>query len=176
MKKHNRLLGLIVAIIVTILIYFFKDGILKLSAYGYVGLFIFNIFGSGTLFLPTPLFLTAFAAASVLNPFIVTLVSSLGSALGESTGYLAGFGSEEIIEKNIKIQKMKKWFDKFGGWTIFFLAAVPNPLFDLAGVVAGASGMKYQKFIFITWLGKLIKFGVIVYLGVNSALIFSKFI
>jgi membrane protein YqaA with SNARE-associated domain len=176
MKKYRRILGLVLAVGISVGIFIFRDRLSGLEQYGYVGLFLLNIVGSATLFLPTPLFLTAFVAAAVYNPFLVAIIASLGSAIGELTGYAAGYGAEELIEKDIKIQKVKKWMDKYGLWALFILGLVPNPFFDLAGIVAGATEVPVWKFLIVVWAGKLIKFAVIAYLGSNSIGLIDKFV
>jgi uncharacterized membrane protein YdjX (TVP38/TMEM64 family) len=132
--------------------------------------------GSATLFLPTPLFLTAFVAGSIYNPILVAVVASLGSAIGELTGYLAGYGAEDILEKDPKVQKVRGWMAKRGFWTLFLLAAIPNPIFDMAGFVAGATEVPVSKYLVAVWLGKLIKFAVIAYTGAHSVVFLDKFI
>jgi uncharacterized membrane protein YdjX (TVP38/TMEM64 family) len=46
---------------------------------------------------------------------------------------------------------------KYGDLTIFLLALIPNPLFDIAGMVAGALKMPMWRFLLWVWLGKCIK-------------------
>ncbi len=167
-KKYGKIFSFVFAIAVSVTIFIFRSDIAKLGEYNYLGLFLLNVFGSATIFLPTPLFLTAVAASTFLNPVLVTVFASLGSATGEMTGYLLGYGSEEIIEDNKTIKKVKSWMDKYGIWTIFVLSAVPNPVFDVAGIIAGASQIPLYKFWIAAWLGKLIKFALIVLLGVNT--------
>lgn len=176
LKKHTRLWGLLFAVTISILIFVFRNKLMVLQGYGLFGLFILNIIGSATLFLPTPLFLTAFVAGAIFNPILVAVVASLGSAIGELTGYLAGYGAEDILEKDLNIQRMRKWMDRYGLWVIFILAMVPNPLFDLAGIVAGATEIPVPKYLAVVWAGKLIKFGVIAYLGANSIVFLDRFI
>ena len=175
-KKHIKILGLVFAIVVTVAIFIFRNQLAALSGYGYFGLFVLNIIGSATIFLPTPLFLTAFVAAAIFNPFLVAIIASLGSTIGEITGYLAGYGTEDLIEKDLKLKRVKGWMDKYGLWVLFILAAIPNPLFDLAGIIAGATEIPVYKFLLVVWMGKLIKFGVIAYLGAHSIMLLDKFI
>lgn len=163
-KKVTKILGLVMALSISLLIFIFRKELIGLKSYGYLGLFLLNLLGSATIILPTPLFLTTFVVASFYNPFFVGLVSSLGSALGELTGYLVGFTGQEIVEDK-RIKKVEKWMQRYGLWVVFVLAAIPNPLFDLAGIVAGASEIPVWKYLIVVWSGKLIKFMVIAYLG-----------
>lgn len=173
MKKYQGILGIIFAILVSVLVLVFKDKIILFQSYGYLGLFFLNILGSATIFLPTPLFLTAFTAGSIYNPFFVALISSCGSAIGELTGYISGYGAEELIKNNIKINKVKRWMDNYGLWALFLLSAIPNPLFDTAGIIAGVAKLSIYKYLLVVWAGKFIKFLLIAYLGAHVLRVFS---
>lgn len=165
---NPKVFGLILAVGISAAIYIFRDQIAQLAAWGYLGLFLLNVFGSATLFMPTPLFLTAFAAASVLNPWLVTVVAATGSSIGEITGYVAGLGGTAFIDGDGRTQKIRGWMSKYGAWALFVLAAIPNPLFDVAGLIAGATKVPLLKFLLAIWAGKLVKFGAIVLLGFFS--------
>ena len=176
LKKYSRILGLIVAILISVLVFIYRDSFINLQSYGYFGIFVLSILGNATIVLPVPVILTAFVGGAIFNPFIVTVVVASGASIGELTGYLAGHGVAGIIEKGAKLQKVKKWMDRYGLWTLFVLAAIPNPLFDLAGIIAGATKIPVYKYLIIVWLGKLVKFGIIAYLGANSIGLIDKFI
>ena len=57
---------------------------------------------------------------------------------------------------------------KNGFLTIFILAIIPNPFFDLAGVFAGFTGYPLKRFILATILGKTIKFVLLALLGMKA--------
>ncbi|KKQ91905.1 MAG: putative membrane protein [Candidatus Woesebacteria bacterium GW2011_GWB1_39_10] len=166
--KHSKVWVIVLAIVLSISIFIFRDKLVTLQGYGFLGLFVLNILGSATIFLPTPLFLTAFVAGSIYNPILVAVVASAGSAIGELTGYLAGYGAEDILEKDPKVQRIRGWMKKRGFLTLFLLAAIPNPIFDMAGFVAGATEVSVKKYLIAVWLGKLIKFSAIAYAGASS--------
>jgi membrane protein DedA with SNARE-associated domain len=55
-------------------------------------------------------------------------------------------------------------------WPVLFvLAAVPNPLFEVAGLSAGSSKLSLWHFLPPTVLGKLVRGMIIVYIGVALA-------
>ena len=164
-KKYSRFVGLVFAVLISLFIFVFREELQIFKQFGYLGLFALNALGSATLVLPTPLFMTAFAAGSVLNPFIVTLVSSLGSAIGELTGYWAGVGAEDLIEKNQHVKSVEKWMDRYGLIALFVLSALPNPFFDAAGIFAGATKIPILKYLVVVWFGKMVKFAFLAYLG-----------
>lgn len=108
----------------------------------------------------------------VFNPFWVAIASGAGAALGELSGYLAGFSGQPMLEKSETVKKMTAWMQHNQSWTIFILALVPNPLFDMAGFIAGAARMPAWKFLFFCLMGKIAKMLAFAYLGAG---IFSVF-
>lgn len=168
LKKNSPVLGILFAVIISVVVFVFRDKFVDLKNYGYLGLFALSILGNATIILPVPIILTAFLGGAVFNPLIVGVVVSLGATIGELTGYLAGLSGGEMAQDNPKVQKIKKWMDKYGLWALFALAAVPNPLFDLAGIVAGATKIPVYKYLIVVWLGKLVKFVAISYIGAGS--------
>ncbi|CDP15506.1 unnamed protein product [Coffea canephora] len=58
------------------------------------------------------------------------------------------------------LSQVKKWFLLYSKhlnfFTILVLASVPNPLFDLAGIMCGQLGIPFWKFFTATLLGKAI--------------------
>lgn len=175
-KKHQKIWGIALALLISALIYIFRDKFVHLQGYGLFGLFVISILGNATIIFPAPVILTAFVGGAVFNPFLVALVVAAGAALGELTGYLAGYGTEDILEKDLRLTKVKKWMEKYGLWTLFVLAAIPNPLFDLAGIVAGATEVPVKKYLLVVFLGKFVKFAVFAYLGANSVVLIDKFL
>jgi uncharacterized membrane protein YdjX (TVP38/TMEM64 family) len=167
-EKYSPYIGVVLALLISVLVFINRDKFVKLENYGYLGIFLISILGNATIILPVPVILTAFIGGGIFNPLIVGVVASLGASIGELTGYLAGAGGKGIVEKRRSIERIKKWMDKYGLWVLFVLAVIPNPAFDLAGIVAGASGIKIHKYLIIVWLGKLIKFVAISYLGAGS--------
>lgn len=141
--------------------YKFKD----FQGFGYFGVFLVNLFGSATIIFPVPSFAATIAVGAVSSPILTAIFSSLGSTLGELTGYFVGKGGGEISQDNSKIEKVKKWMDKYGLWAVFILAIIPNPLFDVAGIVSGISNIPLKKYLFVVFTGKLIKFTILAYTG-----------
>ncbi len=164
--KYKNVLGLLFAVVVSGSILLFRDQIAQLSGLGYIGLFLINVFGSATLFLPTPLFLTTVAAAAVLNPFWVTVIAAGGSTIGELTGYVAGKSGSGYVSGHA--EKVTGWMEKYGAFALILLAAIPNPLFDVAGIVAGATNVPVWKYLVALFIGKLIKFGVLAFFGFQT--------
>ncbi len=105
---------------------------------------------------------TALAGAAG-NPLVIGIVAGVGQALGETTGYLAGYSGQELIDNSPRYMRMASWMQRYGALTIFVLALIPNPLFDVAGIVAGALRMRFWIYISVTITGKVIKNVVLAY-------------
>ncbi len=171
-KKHFGLLILILSLGFGVLAYFIGNRATNLQNLGYFGLFIINLIGSATIILPVPALVTTIAAGAFLNPLLAGTVSAAGSTIGELTGYYTGVGGGELVENNKNIDKVRKWMDKYGLWVVFILAVIPNPFFDLAGIVSGASGISIRKYLIAVFSGKLIKFVILAYVGFGILKIF----
>lgn len=99
------------------------------------------------------------------NPLLVATIAGFGATIGELSGYLAGFSGQGIIENQLRYEQVVKWMEKNGPLTITILAFIPNPLFDVAGMIAGAFRMPVLKFLFFALIGKLLKMILVAYLG-----------
>jgi len=172
-KKYQKLLGLAFVVSLSVVLFIFRDRFINLQGYGYAGLFLLSVLGNATIILPVPVVLTAFLGGGIFNPFLVGVVVSLGATIGELTGYFAGASGREVIDGK-KFEKINLWMKKYGLWTIFALAAIPNPAFDLAGIVAGATKIPVYKYLVVVFAGKLVKFLAISYLGFSSTRVFDK--
>jgi membrane protein YqaA with SNARE-associated domain len=155
---------------ITVLIYLFRNQLSRFSSYGYLGLFVVSVVGNATILLPMPSLAATFVAGRILNPWLVGLVSAAGMSIGELSGYLAGYGGTAIVEaKNReRHERLEVWMRRHGFLTIVVLAAIPNPLFDLAGVAAGMLRFPLWYFVLACFLGKLIKGIAFAFAGAGS--------
>jgi len=165
-----RAMTILVAMGITIVLYLTigQDQIQRFQDYGYLGIFLTSLIGNASIALPIPSLFFTFVGGGTFNWVIVGLVSGIGEALGESTGYLAGFGGSAFIENQSLYKRMQHWMEKHGMLTIFVLSVVPNPVIDLAGIAAGASRFGYLRFLFACWAGKTIKTLIFAFAGAYS--------
>ncbi len=164
--KHA--LSILFAVGVTLLIFFFREEIQRFENLAYLGAFLSMLIGNATIILPVPGLIFIFSLGGTLNPLLVGLAGGAGAALGELTGYLAGFGGSGVVEKNAIYQRFEVWMERHGLWVILILAMIPNPLFDMAGLVAGASHVKPLSFLGVSLIGKTIQSLAIAYAGALS--------
>ena len=163
-----RWVMIVFSIGIAVVIYLTRDFIEKYAAYGYPGVFIISLLGNATLIFPAPSF-TVVAVGAILNPYIVGVLAGCGAAVGEMTGYLLGLGMSPDLDEDASIaglgEKQMKWlrwlrpkFRRWGAIAIFVLAAIPNPIFDMGGILAGMARMAWWKFLFAAVLGKTVRF------------------
>jgi uncharacterized membrane protein YdjX (TVP38/TMEM64 family) len=165
---------LLVALIAgTVFLVLNRDKIQHLEEYGYPGIFMISLLSNATILIPIPGVMFTSAVAMVFNPFWVAIASGMGAALGELSGYLAGFSGQPMLDKSEKVRKLSAWMKKNQYWTIFLLALIPNPLFDMAGFIAGASRMPLWKFLACCLMGKILKMLAFAYLGAGIFKVFE---
>jgi len=163
-----RILAIVAVVGITIYIYSIRDRVEDFAAYGYPGIFLIAMMANATVFLPAPGVAVVFAMGSIFNPLGVALAAGTGGAIGELTGYLAGFSGQAVVERSDIYDKINPWIEKYGAWTILVLSAIPNPFFDIAGVAAGIAKMPLRRFLLFCWIGQLIKMAMFAYAGAYS--------
>ena len=163
-----RVAALLAVIGITVYVYSIREQAKQLEQYGYPGLFVLSILANATVILPAPGIAITYMAGGIFSPFWVGVVTGAGAALGELSGYMAGFSGQAVIENRKLYDRLEGWMKRYGSVTILVLATIPNPFFDLGGMIAGALKMPVYKFLFWCVLGKIIKMLVISYAGFYS--------
>jgi membrane protein YqaA with SNARE-associated domain len=150
-------LSLLIAVVISLSVYVISDRVEEFGRYGYPGIFVLNMLSSATIVVPAPGLAVVSVMGAVLNPFLVGVCAGAGDAVGELTGYLAGYSGRAIIEDTARYEQLVGWTQKYGLWVIFVLSVIPNPLFDFAGIAAGALKIPVRRFLLVCWIGKTIK-------------------
>ena len=160
-----RAVALLTVIGITAYIYSIRDHVKEFERFGYAGIFLIALMANATVLLPAPGVAIIYAMGAVFNPLWVGLAAGTGGALGELSGFLAGFSGQAIVERTDIYNRFKPWVDKYGGWAILVLSAIPNPFFDVAGIAAGIAKMPIQTFLLFTWIGQIIKMTMFAFAG-----------
>jgi membrane protein YqaA with SNARE-associated domain len=167
---------LLLMIVLSIGIYMIRDQVQTLQRLGYPGIFGLNLVSSGSIAVPIPALPVVFGMAAlktphgapVFNAFWVGVAAALGATLGELSGYAAGFSGQGVAENTKIYRRLHEWTERYGLWTIAFVALVPNPFFDFAGIAAGTLRMGLRRFLLATFIGKLGKMLIVAYGGAYS--------
>lgn len=173
-KKNNwlvnilRILAIAAVIGITVYIYSIRDRVEEFAEYGYPGIFLIMLLANATVILPAPGVAVVFAMGSVFNPLGVAFAAGAGGAIGELTGYLAGYGGQAFAENTKIYNRILPWIQKYGAWMILVLSAFPNPFFDIAGFAAGISRIPLWQFLLACWVGQTIKMAMFAYAGAYS--------
>lgn len=162
------LIGL-VAIALNIVAYYLlpEDLVQRLGAFGYLGVFIITLIANATVVVPVPYYgLVARLAQELSFPGVV-LAGALGSAIGELVAFFVGRSGRGAVQDTpfyrwVQRQLQHPWRAFL---VLFLLAAPPNPAFDVAGLTAGALGLPFWLFITAVFLGRLIRIGLIAFVG-----------
>ncbi len=173
MSKEKRLallrvISLLAVIGLSVFIFSIRERVEDFARYGYPGVFMTALLANATVLLPAPGVAIIFTMGSIFHPFGVGIAAGMGGALGEMSGYLAGFSGQAIVERTAMYQKTHFWVEKHGTFAILILAAIPNPLFDLAGAAAGITKLPMHKFLLACWIGQTIKMTAFAYAGAAS--------
>ncbi len=160
-----RILLLLAILALAFYLYRIREQAERFAVYGYPGIFLAALLANATVFFPAPGVAVVFAMGNVFHPLGVALAASFGGTLGELSGYLAGFSGRAIIAEGKTYQRVAGWVQKYGHYAILLMAAIPNPLFDAAGLAAGVVKMPLWRFLFFCWLGQLLKMLLFAYAG-----------
>ncbi len=171
-----RVLALVAVIAITVFVFSIRDRVQEFAEFGYPGIFLIALLANATILFPAPGAAVIYAMGAVFNPLGVGIAAGTGGAIGELSGYLAGFSGQAVIENTDVYDRIKPWVDKYGGWAILVLSAIPNPVFDAAGIAAGIAKMPMRTFLFFVWIGQLIKMTMFAYAGRYSLEWIEKFL
>lgn len=157
----SRIIWVFIALVMAGSFFLFFTGRLEGRDVGYPGAFVANLIASASIVLPAPgMFAICAGAAEGLanNIFLLSFIGAAGSALGETTAWLAGFSEHRLMKRFRWYPRISDWMDRGGGLTILIASAVPNPFFDFAGIAAGALRYPYRKFIMYAFVGRSVRY------------------
>ena len=168
-----RLAGAVAVALLALFLLLNADWLWHLGNYGYLGVFVLSLLSSATIVIPAPGWLIPIVAGSTMNPLLVGLAAGTGQTLGELTGYLAGASGSIIIEDSARYDWLSHLVRRYGLILISLLAFIPNPFFDLAGIISGALRIPVLLFLVATWIGKTLRAILLAYGGYG---LFDRFL
>ncbi|MFC1861678.1 YqaA family protein [Chloroflexota bacterium] len=123
-----------------------------------------------SILVPVPLVIPIMiAAATRWDPVLIALFGSMGGAIGEISGYYAGYLGKKVAipGEATWYKRVEHWIQRWGLWAIFLVSLQPIIPFDIGGFIAGAARMPVYKFLPAVWLGKFLRYAVVIYVGVG---------
>ncbi len=163
-RNFIPVLILLLVVAITIGLFLFRDRVAEFKDYGYLGAFLISLTLNATIILPVGNFLILAALGAVLPSAIaVGLAGGAGAAIGEITGYMAGYSGRGVVEKSRLYLRLAGWLRRWGVIAIFVFSLVPF-FFDLVGIAAGALRFPLWKFVLVCWLSR-----TILYIGIALA-------
>jgi len=143
------------------------------TQYGYLGIFLISLVGAASIFFPIPYTVVIFALAGIrtggtwlFEPVWITVAAGTGSALGEFSGYLLGFGGRKAIGERYKgkMDVLVKVFNRYGPIVIFVFALTPLPD-DLLFIPLGVMHYNILRAFIPALLGKFFMNLIVAYSG-----------
>ncbi|KAI3975766.1 hypothetical protein MKX01_023192 [Papaver californicum] len=99
-------------------------------------------------------------ALGELPPYFISRAASMSGATLDAMEELNVSSTEEEGFISRYLNQLKRWFfshaQHLNFFSILVLASVPNPLFDLAGIMCGQFGIPFWNFFLATLIGKAI--------------------
>ncbi|NJN16305.1 MAG: VTT domain-containing protein [Oscillochloris sp.] len=140
----------------------------QLGSFGYLGAFGSAALANATVLVPVPYYPLLLRLSQSFNPFGVGLAAAAGSVIGELTAYYVGRSGRGVFARTrfytwVHRQLSHPWRAPFA---LFMLSAPPTPLFDVAGLLAGALGIRLWIFMLATFLGRLVRMAIVVLFGI----------
>jgi membrane protein YqaA with SNARE-associated domain len=134
--------------------------------YEYFGIFLISLIGASSIFFPIPYTVVIFALGGVFEPVWIAVAAGIGSAVGEFSGYLLGFGGRRVIGEKYKkkMEFLMKLFDRFGPIVIFLFALTPLPD-DLLFIPLGVIRYSLVRALIPALVGKICMNFIVAYSG-----------
>lgn len=137
------------------------------TAWGLPGAFLIALTESFIFPVPTATIIAPMTAFGI-DPLAITLVATAGSVIGALVGYFLGkhLGHPVAVKlfKQKRIDRIERWFDRWGPWAVF-LAAFTFVPFKVFTWCAGIFEMRLRDFIIPAVIGRLLQFAIAAYVG-----------
>lgn len=164
--------ALLVLVGINLVVYFLPIDYHAIGSFAYAGALVITFVANAAVVLPIPYIpVVANIALTAEHVWLVVIIGALGSTLGESVAFAVGRVERDLFSEHALYQRLQKLMDRpwRAGAFLFMFAAPLNPIFDIAGLAAGALGLPYRVFFTAVFLARLVRFIVIVALATGLA-------
>ena len=121
----------------------------RYAQFGYPGVFVFNLFGPGTLLVPL--------MAPHFNIALLAFVSAIGMSLNDSVVYVMGRSGQVVVQPGKRSDWVRAMVQRYGQKGLFAFSLIPLPL-DVVGGTVGYLGFSYWYYLLPTFVGKFLRF------------------
>ena len=171
--RHRRHLifaaaGVVFLVVLNIAVYFAPIDYGAFTSFAYLGAFVVCFLANALVAIPIPYIpIVAHIGATAQNPALVIALGAFGSVLGESVAFLAGRAEQGLVSEHLVYRRLHRVAERpiLAGVLLFAFAAPLNPIFDVAGLAAGAVGVPFRVFFIAVFAARLLRLAVIVWLG-----------
>ncbi len=155
--RRLQLLALAIGLGIVAVIAVLRGPISAAELVGYPGVFFLSMMGSAAMLLPVPGIASVCAAGVLLNPLAVGVIAAFGETVGEISGYAVGYGGQSMVVKRRFYRRVRALMRRRGTLILFLVSTIPNPIFDVVGIAAGATRFPLRRFLVTVLAGKLVK-------------------
>ena len=145
----------------------FREALAGLGSWGYVGVFVAELFNSAVILIPTPSTAYTFTMGATLNPLSMGLIGGTAAGLGELIGYGLGRRGASAVAGGYIYERIRARTARWTGTALFTVALLPLP-FDVAGIWAGTMRYSPRRFLALVVMGKTVKVTVVAISGYYS--------
>ena len=139
--------------------------LMSMRDYAAPGVFLVMLIANATIVVPIPWpAIVIPIAQSSHNLSLVIVGGAFGSVIGESLAFFVGRSGRGVVNDTrfyrwVQRQIQHPWWSAL---VLFVLAAPPNPLFDVAGITAGAVGVPFWLFFCTVFIARIIRLWIII--------------
>jgi len=148
--------------------YVFRDQIMALGEWGYLGAFTINGISSASIILPAPGGAVIAVMAQEFNPILIGIAAGIGGCIGGASAYVVGAINASGARKGRWFRWVERGMARFGGLIVFTFALIPILPGDLASLSAGAVRYPLRKYFLYNGIGSVIKMMAIAYVGADA--------
>lgn len=161
--------GVAMLVGINVLVYVLPIDYRSFGDLAYLGVFLVTFIANAATFFPVPYIpIFAHVAQTAQHVWLVVVLGALASVLGESVAYAVGRTQEHAVEDHRAYRWLHRWLGQplRAGIALFLLAVPLNPLFDVAGLAAGALGVRYWIFLVSVFVGRIVRLAVVAWIGI----------
>ncbi|MCH7484282.1 MAG: VTT domain-containing protein [Chloroflexi bacterium] len=134
------------------------------GGWGYPILWVISGLRAASVILPIPGGGLTIAAGAIMDPLwgipvpiAVGVTAGSAESLGEFTGYWAGVNGGKLMKGRRLYELIRRWIQKAPFPTMFVMSFAPSPVFDIAGLAAGAARVPIRIFFPAVLMGKILR-------------------